>query len=59
MHELAHSAGVQTCHTPDCVNLVPVLLIWHSTLYNRQPLYAIATLKCVLITLGGLCMVMG
>jgi hypothetical protein len=33
-HELAHSAGVNTCHPHDCVNLVPVLLTWHSTLYN-------------------------
>jgi hypothetical protein len=34
VHELAHAAGVHTCHTPDCRNLVPVLLTWHSTLYN-------------------------
>jgi hypothetical protein len=36
--ELAHSAGVQFCLTPDCSNLVPVLLAWHSTLYNQHPL---------------------
>jgi hypothetical protein len=43
MHLLAHSAGVHTCHTPDCMILVPVLLTWHSTLYNRHPLHTIAT----------------
>jgi hypothetical protein len=32
--ELARSLGVHTCHTPDCMNLVPVLLILLSTLYN-------------------------
>jgi hypothetical protein len=42
MHELAHSAGVHTCHTPDYMNSVPVLLTWHRTLYNRQPLHTIA-----------------
>jgi hypothetical protein len=56
MHELAQSAGVHTCHTPDCMNLVPVLLAWHSILYNRQPLHTIATYK---VTLGGLGMVTG
>jgi hypothetical protein len=39
VHELAHSAGVHACHTPDCMNLVPVLLTWHSTLYHRHPLH--------------------
>jgi hypothetical protein len=29
--------------TPDGMNLVPVLLTWHSTLYNRHPLHTIAT----------------
>jgi hypothetical protein len=29
--------------TPDCMNLVPVLLTWHSTLYNRDPLQTKAT----------------
>jgi hypothetical protein len=33
----AHSAGVHTCHTLDCMKLVGVLLTWHSTLYNRRP----------------------
>jgi hypothetical protein len=44
-HELAHSAGVHTCHTPDCMNWVPVpvLLTWHSTLYNRHPTYRATT----------------
>jgi hypothetical protein len=37
-HELAHSNAVHTCHTPDCMNLVPVVLTWHSTLCNRHPL---------------------
>jgi hypothetical protein len=32
MHLLAHSAAVHTCHTPDCMILVPVLLTWHSML---------------------------
>jgi hypothetical protein len=41
MHLLAHSAGVHTCYTPDCMNLVPVLLTWHSALYNQQPLHTI------------------
>jgi hypothetical protein len=36
-------AGVNTFYTPDCMNVVPVLLTWHSTLYNRQPLHTIAT----------------
>jgi hypothetical protein len=43
VHELPHSAGVHTGRTPDCMNLVPVLLTWHSTLYNRHPLHTIAT----------------
>jgi hypothetical protein len=34
-----------TCQTPDCMNLVPVLLTWHSTLNNRQLLHTIATYK--------------
>jgi hypothetical protein len=37
-HERAHSAGVHTCLSP-ARNLVPVLLTWHSTLYNRHPLH--------------------
>jgi hypothetical protein len=37
MQLLSHSAGVHTCHTPDCMILVPVLLTWHSTLYNDIP----------------------
>jgi hypothetical protein len=45
VHEFAHSARVHTCHTPDCMSLVPVLLTWHSTLYNGNPLYTIATYK--------------
>jgi hypothetical protein len=32
-HELAHSIGVYTLHSPNCVDLVPVLL----TLHNRDP----------------------
>jgi hypothetical protein len=58
MHLLAHSAGVHTCHTPDCMILVPVLLTWHSTLYSRHPLHTIATYK-FLVTSGGLGMVTG
>jgi hypothetical protein len=45
MHLLAHSAGVHTCRTHDFMILVPVLLTWHSTLYNRHPLHTIATYK--------------
>jgi hypothetical protein len=45
VRELAHSIGVHTCHNPDCMNLVPVLLTWHSTLYNQYPLHNIATYK--------------
>jgi hypothetical protein len=52
MHLLAHSAGVHTCHTPDCVILVPVLLTCHSTLYNRHPLHTIATYKLWLLREG-------
>jgi hypothetical protein len=37
VHRLPHSAGVHNVHTPHC-NLVPVLLTWHSTLYNPTPL---------------------
>jgi hypothetical protein len=60
MHLLAHSAGVHTCHTPDCMILVPVLLTWHSALYNRHPLHTIATYKQnQLVTSGGLGMVTG
>jgi hypothetical protein len=58
MHLLSHSAGVYTCHTPDCMILVPVLLTWHSTVYNRHPLHTIATYK-ILVTSGGLGMVTG
>jgi hypothetical protein len=36
-HELAHSIGVYTLHSPNCVDLVPVLLTLHSTLHNRDP----------------------
>jgi hypothetical protein len=44
MHELAHSAGVHACRThDDWMNLVLVLLKWHSILYNRHPLHSIAT----------------
>jgi hypothetical protein len=57
MHLLAHSAGVHTCHTPDCMILVPVLLTWHSTLYNRHPLHN--SHIQVLVTSGGLGMVTG
>jgi hypothetical protein len=46
MYELVHSDGVRTCHTPDCMNLVPVLLTWYGTLYSRHPLHAKATYKC-------------
>jgi hypothetical protein len=55
VHEFVHSAGVHMCHTP-CMNLVLVLLTWHSTGYNRHPLHTIATYKncIILITLGGL-----
>jgi hypothetical protein len=35
-HEAAHSAGVHACLASDRLNLVPVLLAWHSTLYNRR-----------------------
>jgi hypothetical protein len=42
-HELAHPAGLQICHTSDCMNLVPVLLAWHSILYNRQALHTKAS----------------
>jgi hypothetical protein len=42
-HELAHSAGGHTCRSPDCMNLVPLLLTWHSTLYNQHPLHKTAT----------------
>jgi hypothetical protein len=49
MHELAHLAGVQTCHTPDGMTLVLVLLTWHSTVYNQQPLQNIATYKYELL----------
>jgi hypothetical protein len=45
VHELAYSAGVHTCHTPDCKNLVQVLMTRHGTLYNRHPLNTIATYK--------------
>jgi hypothetical protein len=52
VHELAHSAGVHTWH-PDCVNLVPVLLTWHSTLYNNgHALLTIATEKYRLLWEG-------
>jgi hypothetical protein len=49
MHELAQSAGVQTCHIPDGMTLVLVLLTLHSTLYNQQPLQNIATYKYALL----------
>jgi hypothetical protein len=39
VHEHALSGGVHTCHTPHCMNFVPVLLTWHSPLYSRQPLH--------------------
>jgi hypothetical protein len=52
MHLLAHSAGVHTCHTPDCMILVPVLLTWHSTLYNRHTLHTIAAYKFWLLREG-------
>jgi hypothetical protein len=42
-HEVSHSAGVHTCHIPDSMNLVPALLAWHSTLYNRHSLHTKAT----------------
>jgi hypothetical protein len=29
--EPALSAGVHTCHAPDCMNLVPMLLTWHTS----------------------------
>jgi hypothetical protein len=45
VHALAHAAGVHTRHTPDCMNLVPVLLTWHSTLSNRHPPFTIVTYK--------------
>jgi hypothetical protein len=45
VRELALSIGVHACHNPDCMNLVPVLLTWHSTLYNQYPLHNIATYK--------------
>jgi hypothetical protein len=37
VHERTHSAGVHTCHTPDCMNVEPVLRTWHSTLHNQSP----------------------
>jgi hypothetical protein len=37
---------------PDCMILVPVLLTWHSTLYNRHPLHTIATYKVWLLREG-------
>jgi hypothetical protein len=49
MHKLPHSAGVHTCHTPDCMNLVPVLLTWHSTLYKRHPLHTIGSYQYCLL----------
>jgi hypothetical protein len=52
MHLRAHSAGVHTCHAPDYMILVPVLLTWHSTLYNRHPLHTIATYKFWLLRDG-------
>jgi hypothetical protein len=52
VHEIAPSAGVHTCHTHDCMNLVQVLLTWHSTLYNRHPLHMIATYKYRLLWEG-------
>jgi hypothetical protein len=61
MHVFAHSAVVHTCHTPDCMNFLPVLQTQRSVLYNRQPLHIIATHKYynTLIPLGGLGMVTG
>jgi hypothetical protein len=38
-HEFAHSAGVHTCHTPDCMKFVTLLLTWHSNSYKRHPLH--------------------
>jgi hypothetical protein len=40
----ARSGGGHTCHTPNCMNLVSVLLLpWQSTLYNRQPPHTTGT----------------
>jgi hypothetical protein len=46
----AHSAGVHTCHAPDCM---PVLLTWQPTPPSHHSCIQ------VFITLGWLCMVMG
>jgi hypothetical protein len=43
LHEFDLEAGVLTC--PDCMNLVPVLLTWHSTLYSRHTLHMVAKYK--------------
>jgi hypothetical protein len=31
--------------TPDCMNLVPVLLTWHTTLSSQHPLHKIASVE--------------
>jgi hypothetical protein len=40
---LRHGLGTSSSHTPEFMNLVPVLLTLHSTLYNRYPLHTKAT----------------
>jgi hypothetical protein len=35
--ELAHSGGLQTCHTPCRMSLAPMLLTWQSACYKSTP----------------------
>jgi hypothetical protein len=47
-----HCMCLDSCHKPDCVNLAPVLLTWHSTLYNRFPPYTTVTQQIRLLGEG-------
>jgi hypothetical protein len=54
-HELAYSGGAHACQAgADCTNLVPMLLTWHSTLYNRHtPTHTKSTCQYTLLGGGG------